>query len=40
MGGAARGGKPLFRKMTEELTMKIIRRVSKRQIYTDTQAAG
>lgn len=41
MGGATReGGKPPFRKMTEKLTIKIIRRVSKRQIYTDTQAAG
>lgn len=40
MGGAARGGRPLFRKKTEELTMTILRRVSKRQIYTDTQAAG
>lgn len=32
--------KPHFRRMTEKLAIKNIRRVSKRQIYTDTQAAG
>ena len=41
---AAGGGwgvrKPHFRRMTEKLAIKNIRRVSKRQIYTDTQAAG
>lgn len=39
-GGPLEDGKPPFRKMTEKLTIKIIRHVSKRQIYTDTQAAG
>ena len=36
--GPPAGGKPPF--LTEKLTIKIIRRVSKRQLYTDTQAAG